>query len=125
MEEPDGGVQQRQFAGRDFGGTGRRELLLERRWRLAMVLTDGLFRNSRASAAGFSLLIMVILCSIWLEGQYSKSDCASCKVWNMPQEPFKIFGNTYYVGTHGLSAILITSPTGHVLIDGGLPESAA
>jgi len=62
--------------------------------------------------------------SALLTAQYSKTDCASCKVWNAPQEPFKIFGNTYYVGTHGLSAILITSPSGHVLIDGALPESA-
>jgi metallo-beta-lactamase class B len=59
-----------------------------------------------------------------LSGQYSKSHCPSCKIWNQPQEPFKIYGNTYYVGTHGLSSILITSPTGHVLIDGALPESA-
>ena len=41
----------------------------------------------------------------------------------MPHAPLRIFGNTYYVGTN-LWAILITSPTGHVLIDGGLPESA-
>jgi len=41
----------------------------------------------------------------------------------MPQEPFRIYGNTYYVGSHGLGAILITSPEGHVLIDGALPES--
>ena len=59
-----------------------------------------------------------------LSGQYSKSDCPSCKVWNQPQEAFPIYGNTYYVGTHGLSSILITSPAGHVLIDGALPESA-
>jgi metallo-beta-lactamase class B len=44
--------------------------------------------------------------------------------WNVPQAPFKIYGNTYYVGTRGLSAILITSPQGHVLIDAALPESA-
>jgi metallo-beta-lactamase class B len=49
--------------------------------------------------------------------------CAKCVEWNRPQNPFPIFGNTYYVGTHGLSSILITSDTGHVLIDGALPES--
>lgn len=43
--------------------------------------------------------------------------------WNIPQKPFRIYGNTYYVGTHGLSSVLITSDTGHVLIDGALPES--
>jgi metallo-beta-lactamase class B len=44
--------------------------------------------------------------------------------WNTPQAPFRIFGNTYYVGTAGLSAILITSDEGHILIDGALPQSA-
>jgi metallo-beta-lactamase class B len=29
-----------------------------------------------------------------------------------------------WVGTDGLGAILITSDSGHILIDGGLPESA-
>jgi len=41
----------------------------------------------------------------------------------MRQQPFRIYGNTYYVGTHGLGSILITSQAGHVLIDGALPES--
>ena len=45
--------------------------------------------------------------------------------WTQDQAPLRIFGNTYYVGTRGLSAILIASDTGHVLIDGALPESAA
>jgi len=44
--------------------------------------------------------------------------------WIQPQKPFRIYGNSWYVGTHGLSAILITSPSGHVLIDGTLPENA-
>ena len=44
--------------------------------------------------------------------------------WNVPQTTFRIFGNTYYVGTAGLSAILITSDAGHILIDGALPQSA-
>jgi metallo-beta-lactamase class B len=43
---------------------------------------------------------------------------------NAPQKPFRVFANTFYVGTHGLGAILVTSPDGHILIDGGLPESA-
>jgi metallo-beta-lactamase class B len=51
-------------------------------------------------------------------------NCSSCAAWNTPQAPFRVFGNTYYVGTHGLSAVLITSERGHILIDGGLAESA-
>ena len=51
-------------------------------------------------------------------------ECPICAEWNAPHEAFHIFGNTYYVGTSGLSAILVTSPQGHILIDGALPESA-
>jgi metallo-beta-lactamase class B len=49
--------------------------------------------------------------------------CASCAEWNTPQQPFRIYGNTYYVGPHGVSSVLITSGAGHVLIDGALAES--
>ena len=52
------------------------------------------------------------------------AECPHCAEWNVPQVPFRLWGNAYYVGTHGLSAILITSPSGHVLIDGGTQESA-
>jgi metallo-beta-lactamase class B len=44
--------------------------------------------------------------------------------WSAPQAPFKVAGNTWYVGTHGLSSLLITSPEGHILVDGGIPEAA-
>lgn len=51
--------------------------------------------------------------------------CPSCAEWNAPHSPLKLYGNVHYVGTNGLSALLLTSPEGHVLIDAGLPESAA
>ncbi len=51
-------------------------------------------------------------------------DCKNCEAWNQEQAPFRVFGNTYYVGVRGLSAVLITSADGHVLIDGDLPQSA-
>ena len=51
-------------------------------------------------------------------------NCSRCAEWNTEQEPFALYGNSYYVGVHGLSSVLITSPAGHVLIDGDLPQSA-
>ena len=51
--------------------------------------------------------------------------CEYCADWNAAHAPFKIYGNTYYVGVDGLSSVLITSKQGHILIDGGLPQSAA
>lgn len=44
--------------------------------------------------------------------------------WSEPFEPYRIMGNTWYVGTAGISAFLITTPQGHILIDVGLPQSA-
>jgi len=50
-------------------------------------------------------------------------DCEWCSGWGQPREPFRIFGNTWYVGG-GVSSVLITTPKGHVLIDGGLTQTA-
>jgi len=50
--------------------------------------------------------------------------CSQCAEWNQPVKPFNIHGNTWYVGTAGLSAVLVTGPQGHVLLDGALPQSA-
>ena len=40
-----------------------------------------------------------------------------------PDAPFRIAGNLYYVGSTGVTAFLLTGPEGHVLIDGGYPET--
>jgi len=53
----------------------------------------------------------------------AQPDCPICVAWNAPQAPFRIYGNTYYVGVHGLSSLLIDTGKGLVLIDGGLPQS--
>ena len=44
--------------------------------------------------------------------------------WNQPVEPFRIAGNIYYVGANEITSFLITSPQGHILLDGGFVESA-
>src|SRR5690606_25351609 len=41
-----------------------------------------------------------------------------------PDEPFRIAGNLYYVGAAGVTSFLLAGPEGHVLIDGGYPETA-
>lgn len=43
--------------------------------------------------------------------------------WNDPVEPFRIAGNIYYVGASDLTSYLITTPKGHILIDGGSKET--
>jgi metallo-beta-lactamase class B len=69
-----------------------------------------------------NLLLLMLVAP--LPAQDVNASCSSCAVWNKPQRPFRIYGNTYYVGTHGLSSVLIASEGGHVLIDGALQESA-
>jgi metallo-beta-lactamase class B len=64
------------------------------------------------------------LAAALLLGGVSTSTAAGMMEWLAPQDPFPIYGNTYYVGTHGISAVLITSPAGHILIDGGPPGAA-
>ncbi|HZF98617.1 MAG TPA: subclass B3 metallo-beta-lactamase [Pseudoxanthomonas sp.] len=49
--------------------------------------------------------------------------CAADAGWNDPAAPLRIHGNTWYVGTCGISALLVTSDAGHVLIDGATPEA--
>lgn len=50
---------------------------------------------------------------------------ATASDWNTPQEPFALSGDSYYVGTRGLGAVLIASEQGHILIDGATPEAAS
>jgi metallo-beta-lactamase class B len=43
---------------------------------------------------------------------------------SIPDEPFQIAGNLYYVGATGITSFLLTGPEGHILIDGGYRETA-
>lgn len=45
--------------------------------------------------------------------------CDGSTDWNRPAPPVRIYGNTYLVGTCGISSILITGKNGHILIDSG------
>ena len=51
--------------------------------------------------------------------------CSDDAGWDDPSPPFHVFGNTWYVGTCGVTALLVTSPQGHVLLDGGTAKGAA
>jgi metallo-beta-lactamase class B len=45
--------------------------------------------------------------------------------WKTPMKPFHVIQDIYYVGTTDISAWLIFTLQGFILIDGGLPETAA
>jgi metallo-beta-lactamase class B len=67
------------------------------------------------------VLVICLLSSIWTFAQANPT----WRSWNQPVEPFRVIGNIYYVGAREVSAFLITSPGGHILLDGGFVESAA
>lgn len=50
--------------------------------------------------------------------------CPQCEYWNRTPKAFRVYGNTYFVGTTELSSILIATNEGLVLIDGALPQTA-
>jgi metallo-beta-lactamase class B len=50
--------------------------------------------------------------------------CADRDGWSDPAPPAHIFGNVFYVGTCGITALLITSRRGHILIDGATAKAA-
>src|SRR5688572_32967354 len=65
---------------------------------------------------GLAVILVVVLGRLW--------SSAITKNRSIPDEPFQIAGNLYYVGATGVTAFLLTGPEGHVLIDGGYPETA-
>lgn len=51
-------------------------------------------------------------------------DPADQKSWTTPAPPAHVFGNTWYVGTCGITVLLVETNAGLVLLDGGPPEAA-
>ncbi len=44
--------------------------------------------------------------------------------WNLPVAPFHLIDNIYYVGAYDIGSYLIVGDEGHILVDGGLEETA-
>ena len=53
-----------------------------------------------------------------------KTECGDRNDWSDPAPPVPVFANVYMVGTCGITALLITTPKGHILIDGATNEAA-
>lgn len=50
--------------------------------------------------------------------------CEDFDDWDKPTPPFHIHGDTWYVGTCGITALLIRGPDGAILIDSGTDKGA-
>lgn len=74
-----------------------------------------------------SLLLGVVLALAPVAAVPAAAPAARCSAdagWNEPATPRRLYGNTWYVGTCGISALLVTGKHGHVLVDAGTAESA-
>jgi metallo-beta-lactamase class B len=78
--------------------------------------------GSQRSPMAASLLKMIAVTGLGLS--VATAAAPDIQAMNQPHKPFRIYGNTYYVGMTAISSVLITSDYGHVLVDAGLPESA-
>lgn len=61
---------------------------------------------------------------IEIAGRAFDGTCKDWDDWDKPAPPVRIHGNSYLVGTCGISAMLITGSEGHVLIDAGTDKGA-
>jgi metallo-beta-lactamase class B len=69
----------------------------------------------------FFILLSLVLASPVLA--HAQADPNS-RSWNRPVEPYRIVGNIYYVGASDITSCLITTPEGHIHLDGGFVETA-
>jgi len=65
------------------------------------------------------LIVLLLLATT----AFAQKDPTS-RSWNQPVEPFRIAGNIYYVGASDVASYLITTPKGHIVLDGGFEETA-
>ena len=65
------------------------------------------------------LPLLILVLSVNCHSQQNENDRKA----NAPLEPFRIIGNVYYVGASEVTSFLITTPEGHLLLDGGFAET--
>ncbi|WP_428410415.1 subclass B3 metallo-beta-lactamase [Hyphococcus sp.] len=93
-----------------------------------MILKSRIFQGARLALMGLA----AIACSPSVEEAPREAtlepdpphQCDFCERLNEPTEPFRIYGDTYYVGTAMISSVLIASDDGLVLVNGGMTQTA-
>ena len=116
-------------------------LLSSRRWRVGEraeldAVVDAASRRLQLTATGIQGRVRIDSLRLIPQSLVNPSLSASPKptaaaaprfdttTWKNPAPPLRIVGPIHYVGTQELGAYLITTPAGHILLDGALAESA-
>lgn len=82
-----------------------------------LALTAGILLGSATTDRGF------LATNAQIQQRALAKACEGRDGWGDAAPPARIFGGTYYVGTCGITVLLVTSPDGHVLIDGAVAEA--
>ena len=80
---------------------------------------------TRVRAVGCGWLLSLAAVSAAAQQPSAPAVPSNFNAWSEPAEPIKIVGPVHFVGTADLGIYLITTPLGHILIDGAMPPSAA
>jgi len=75
-------------------------------------------------ASRFVLLTAIGLAALAVAPPARGQASEEWRSWNRPVEPFRIAANLWYVGASDITSFLITTPAGHLIVDGGFPETA-
>ena len=86
-----------------------------------------LFRATRVAVALLSFLTLSSFAAdapprekpLPQSGAYEVPDA-----WRQPIAPLQLADHTWYIGTESISAVLVVTPDGALLIDGGMPQAA-
>ncbi|MGE0641910.1 MAG: subclass B3 metallo-beta-lactamase [Thermoanaerobaculia bacterium] len=71
-----------------------------------------------------TLLLALLALALVPADRTSAQATPEWREWNRPVEPFRIAPDLYYVGASDIASYLITTPAGHLLLDGGFVETA-
>lgn len=77
-----------------------------------------------AAATAVALALVTNAVTIGAQTPPAPIVCKADAGWNDPATPRHVYGNIWYVGTCGVSALLITSDRGHVLVDATTAQAA-
>ena len=84
-----------------------------------LAIGGGAAPADRGSASGSPRSVERPIAPIESAGPRFAAECEGSDDCEKPAPPVRIYGNTYLVGTCGISSILITEQAGDILIDGG------
>jgi metallo-beta-lactamase class B len=78
-------------------------------------------RAARARSLALTLALALAAAAVACAGPHAVP--GKMWTWNRDVPPYRVIANVYYVGSSEIAQFLITTPAGHILVDGGFEAS--